>query len=176
MCTRSVRTTLVFDTTYTVCSTQKVYYIYLLCVKYGMHAYAGPTCTCGMHAPSMLIPPTQNTSSSLAASRASARTERPAKIWRHACARSTDRDQGARARTRKIFPPSFRGRGRRRASVALFAHTTHDARRRRRRGARAACETTTTTTTTTTVRACDADVRGAGAIPRIDDGSRWMIN
>ena len=91
-----------------------------------------------------------------------------------ACARSTDRDQGARARTRKIFPPSFRGRGRRRASVALFAHTTHDARRRRRRGARAACETTTTTTTT--VRACDADVRGAGAIPRIDDGSRWMIN
>jgi hypothetical protein len=26
------------------------------------------------------------------------------------------------------------------------------------------------------VRACDADVRDARAIPRIDDGSRWMIN
>ena len=59
MFTRSVRKTLVFNAICTACSTQTVYYISLLCVKYGMHAYAGPACICRMHAPSMLIPPTQ---------------------------------------------------------------------------------------------------------------------
>ena len=59
MFTRSVLKTLVLNTICTVCSTQMVYYICLLCVKYGMHAYAGPACICRMHAPSMLIPPTQ---------------------------------------------------------------------------------------------------------------------
>ena len=61
MFTRSVRKTLVFNTVCTVCSTQTVYYICVLCVKYGIHAYAGPACICRMHAPSMLIPPTQAT-------------------------------------------------------------------------------------------------------------------
>ena len=56
---RPVRKTLVFNTVCTSCSTQTVYYICVLCVKYGMHAYAGPACICRMHAPSMLIPPTQ---------------------------------------------------------------------------------------------------------------------
>ena len=56
---RPVRKTLVLNTICTVCSTQTVYYISLLCVKYGMHAYAGPACICRMHAPSMLFPPTQ---------------------------------------------------------------------------------------------------------------------
>ncbi len=60
MFTRSVRKTLVFNTICTVCSTKMVYYIYLLCVKYGMHAYTGPACICRMHGPSMLIPPTQS--------------------------------------------------------------------------------------------------------------------
>ena len=59
MFTRPVRKTLVLNTICTVCSTQTVYYISLLCVKYGMHAYAGPACICRMHAPSMLFPPTQ---------------------------------------------------------------------------------------------------------------------
>jgi len=59
MFTRPARKTLVFNTIYTVCCTQTVYYIRLLCVKYGMHACAGPACICTMHAPSMLIPPTQ---------------------------------------------------------------------------------------------------------------------
>ena len=59
MCTRPARKTLVLNTICTVCSTQKVYYTCLLCVKYGMHAYAGPACICRMHAPSMLFPPTQ---------------------------------------------------------------------------------------------------------------------
>ena len=59
MFTRSVRKTLVFNTIFTVCITQTVYYISLLRVKYGMHAYAGPACICRMHAPSMLFPPTQ---------------------------------------------------------------------------------------------------------------------
>jgi hypothetical protein len=52
MFTRSVRKTLVFNTICTICSTQTVYYRGLLCVKYVMHAYAGPTCICRMHAPS----------------------------------------------------------------------------------------------------------------------------
>ena len=59
MFTRSARKTLVFNTICTVYSTQTVYYICLLCVKYGMYAYAGPACICRMHAPRMLIPPTQ---------------------------------------------------------------------------------------------------------------------
>ncbi len=46
--------------------TQTIYYTGLLYeyVKYCMHAYAGPACICRMHAPSMLIPPTQNTTDS----------------------------------------------------------------------------------------------------------------
>ena len=60
MFTRPVRKTLVFNTICTVCSTKTVYYISVLCVKYGMHAYACPACICRMHAPSMLIPPTQD--------------------------------------------------------------------------------------------------------------------
>ena len=59
MFTRSVLKTLVLNTICTVCDSQTVYYIWLLCVKYGMHAYAGPACICRMHAPSMLIPPSQ---------------------------------------------------------------------------------------------------------------------
>ena len=59
MFTRPVRKTLVFNTTCTLCITQMIYYIGLLCVKYGIHAYTGPACICRMHAPSMLIPPTQ---------------------------------------------------------------------------------------------------------------------
>ena len=58
--TRPGRKTLVFNTICTVCSTQTSYYISLLYVKYGMHAYAGPACICRMHAPSMLFRPTQN--------------------------------------------------------------------------------------------------------------------
>ena len=46
MFTRSVLKTLVLNTICTVCITQTVYYTGLLCVKYGMHAYAGPTCIC----------------------------------------------------------------------------------------------------------------------------------
>ena len=53
MFTRPVRKTLVLNIICTVCITQAVYYISLLCVKYGMHAYAGPACICRMHAPSM---------------------------------------------------------------------------------------------------------------------------
>jgi len=60
MFTRSVRKTLVLNTICTVCITQAVYYIRLLCVKYGMHAYAGRAYICRMYAPSMLFPPTQN--------------------------------------------------------------------------------------------------------------------
>ena len=60
MFTRSVRKALVLNTICTVCITQKVYYIGLLYVKYNMHAYAGSACICRMHAPSMLIPPSQN--------------------------------------------------------------------------------------------------------------------
>jgi len=59
MFTRSVRKTLVWNTICTVCSTQTVYYISLLCVKYGMHAYAGRAYICRMYAPSMLFRPTQ---------------------------------------------------------------------------------------------------------------------
>ena len=59
MFTRPVRKTLVLNIICTVCITQAVYYISLLCVKYGMHAYAGPACICRMHAPSMLFRPTQ---------------------------------------------------------------------------------------------------------------------
>ena len=59
MFTRSVLKTLVLNTICTVCITQEVCYTGLLCVKYGMHAYAGPACICRMHAPSMLFPPTQ---------------------------------------------------------------------------------------------------------------------
>ena len=59
MFTRSVLKTLVLNTICTVCITQMVYYRGLLCVKYDMHAYAGPACICRMHAPSMLIPPSQ---------------------------------------------------------------------------------------------------------------------
>ena len=59
MFTRSVRKTLVCNTICTVCSTQAVYYIRLLCVKYGMHAYAGRAYICRMYAPSMLFRPTQ---------------------------------------------------------------------------------------------------------------------
>ena len=59
MFTRSALKTLVLNTIYTVCITQTVYCIGSLCVKYGMHAYAGQACICRMHAPSMLIPPTQ---------------------------------------------------------------------------------------------------------------------
>ena len=61
MFTRPARKTLVLNTICTLCCTQTVYYICLLCVKYGMHAYAGPACICRMHAPSMLFPPTQDT-------------------------------------------------------------------------------------------------------------------
>ena len=59
MFTRPVRKTLVLNTICTVCITQTVYYISLLCVKYGMYAYAGRAYICRMYAPSMLFPPTQ---------------------------------------------------------------------------------------------------------------------
>ena len=59
MFTRPARKTLVLNTICTVCITKAVYYTGLLCVKYGMHAYAGPACICRMHAPSMLFRPTQ---------------------------------------------------------------------------------------------------------------------
>ena len=52
MFTRPGRKTLVFHTIRTVCSTKMVYYIRLLCVKYGMHAYAGRAYICRMYAPS----------------------------------------------------------------------------------------------------------------------------
>ena len=57
---RPVRKTLVLNTICTVCITQAVYYIRLLCVKYSMYAYAGPAYICRMYAPSMLFPPTQS--------------------------------------------------------------------------------------------------------------------
>ena len=60
MFTRPVRKTLVLNIICTVCITQEVYYISLLCVKYGMHAYAGRAYICRMYAPSMLFRPTQD--------------------------------------------------------------------------------------------------------------------
>ena len=59
MFTRPVRKTLVLNIICTVCITQAVYYISLLCVKYGMYAYAGRAYICRMYAPSMLFRPTQ---------------------------------------------------------------------------------------------------------------------